>query len=145
VFSGETLLGMTPLVVDPAYARSTLSLRKPGYAVLQIQSSGPGQEGSVVKMEKLPDQLGGQADIVRGVNSEGRSPIPVVLMGISSVVSGALAAHFKVAADNSYSDYLLSGDPAKRAETHRLDTQAGISLVVSQVCFTVFTILLFSP
>jgi hypothetical protein len=66
------------------------------------------------------------------------------LAGGATILSGVAAAYFKIKADDRNALYELTGDPALRDETHRLDTAAGISLLATEIGFALLTYYLLS-
>jgi len=145
VFSGDTLLGVTPLLVEKQKASASILVRKVGYQNHYIALHDTKHSSVLVKMEKLFDQIPDGDRVVLSKGQPGPPALPLIVSGASSIVAGALAAHFKVKADNLYGDYLITGDPEKRAETQRFDTAAGISLAIAQVGLGVFAYFLLSP
>jgi len=73
-----------------------------------------------------------------------RPVLPLILSGASSILAGGFSAYYKVKADEVYQEYLLTGDPAKLAETRKLDSVAGIALGASEIYFALFSYLLLS-
>lgn len=78
----------------------------------------------------------GQAD-----GLEGRT-WGILASGGAAVVSGVVAAYFKIAADDRNESYMRTGNPALLDERRRFDTIAGIAFAAMQVGFVVFSYLL---
>ncbi len=60
------------------------------------------------------------------------------------VLSGALSAYFKTTSDNKFDAYIINREPMLLDQVHRLDTWAGVSLVVTEISFAVLTYFLLS-
>ena len=60
------------------------------------------------------------------------------------IASGVLSAYLKDRANGDFDQYLRTNDPALLSSTRRLDRQAAISLVVTQLSFALLTYLLLS-
>ncbi len=64
--------------------------------------------------------------------------------GGAMILSGALSAYLKTTSDNKFNTYIQNRDPALLDQVHRLDTWAGVSLVVTEISFAVLTYLFLS-
>jgi hypothetical protein len=143
VYAGDSLLGVTPLLV-PAVSQP-LSIRRNRYESVPVESFN-GHRGFVrvtLKPEWHPDGDNG-AHVFRGLAAEQSPRIDLYATGGIALVAGVAAAYLKVRADNSYAEYLRTGDPAKLSRTHSLDTAAGIALATTQLALGLFTYFLFS-
>ena len=61
-----------------------------------------------------------------------RKVVPIVLSGLVTAGSAALTYYFKSLANDTYDEYLESGDRSKLDKTKRYDLFSGVSLVVFQ-------------
>ncbi|MDH4071272.1 MAG: PEGA domain-containing protein [Ignavibacteria bacterium] len=139
VILGSRVIGVTPLVVRPGAGDSTVQIRKPGYESGMVMLADADRGQLSVSMVRDPDWIT-QDGIVTDAGRS--STLPIVLSGVSSVIAGGFSAYFKVQADQAYGEYALSGDPAKLAQTRKLDNVAGIALAASQIYFALFSYLL---
>jgi hypothetical protein len=58
------------------------------------------------------------------------------------ILSGVTSAYFKDQANKEFDRYLQSKNPSSLSTTNRLDREAAISLVISQISFVVLSYLL---
>jgi hypothetical protein len=72
------------------------------------------------------------------------SSLRLYISGATTIIAGAASAYFKVKADNTYSQYVRSGDPNQLSEVNRLDTAAGIALVATQISLGLFAYFMLS-
>ncbi|MCX6144801.1 MAG: hypothetical protein NTZ35_16470 [Ignavibacteriales bacterium] len=69
---------------------------------------------------------------------------PTYVSGLTMILSGVTSAYFKDQANKEFGRYLLSKNPASLSTTNKLDREAAISLVISQMSFVVLSYLLLS-
>jgi hypothetical protein len=50
-----------------------------------------------------------------------------------AITSGAIAAHYKLKADNIYDEYAITGNPDLRSEIRRYDTYSAVALGTMQI------------
>lgn len=141
VYSGDSLLGTTPLVLqaDVASVRAELFLQKAGYERTRVDL-----RNRATPMTPIPLQRailsGPEQDVVAGeLYRPGRAPLRLYLTGAGAILAGGAAAYFKVRADNAYADYRTTANPAFLSKTNRLDTAAAIALVATQVSLGLFS------
>ena len=67
------------------------------------------------------------------------SNFPVYASTASAVVTGVVAAYFKIRADNSYADFRQNGDPGLLDQVHNLDRASGIALAACQASLLFLT------
>lgn len=140
VFAGDSSLGTTPMVFSfPAEGvPGGLSAAKQGYerAVLPLP---PGQGGITrAVLKKFWQSEPPEGALVKESNGD-RSSLRLYVAGGITLVSGMAAAYFKIKADNRNAAFQVSGNPALRDETRRLDTAAALSLVATQIGFGFLT------
>ncbi|HXG01559.1 MAG TPA: PEGA domain-containing protein [Bacteroidota bacterium] len=140
VFVNDTLVGTTPIVLNKPPSRFTL--RRPGYADTTLDGTQTGRGIVSVRLQRTWTQSE-EASIFKD-SEERTSPLRLYLTGATTVIAGAVSAYYKVKADNLYSRYAQTGDPAQLAEVNRLDTAAGVALAVTQVSLGLFTYFLLS-
>lgn len=107
-----------------APAPPSVALRADGFSPAEAL----GMSGAVVSQEHPPDP----------------PPLHLYVTGGVIVVAGAVSAVTKIAADDAYAAYLLSGDGSQLDRTRRLDRTAAVSLVITQISFALFTYFLLS-
>jgi hypothetical protein len=122
VYSGDSLLGYTPLVVsNPS---GNLRLEKPGFESLEISSDAFGKN-EPFKMKFIGEPEEGQfydTDLFK------------ILTG-SMIILGATTAYFKLKADNKFDDYQTTGDKKLLDQTHKFDLISGITFGALQINF----------
>jgi hypothetical protein len=96
---------------------------------LALRADGPSQA----------EALGMSGAVVSEVHSPDPPPLHLYVTGGVIVVAGAVSAVTKIAADDAYSAFLLSGDGSQLDRTRRLDRTAAVSLVITQISFALFT------
>jgi hypothetical protein len=124
VFSGDSLLGYTPLFIEQSINR--LRLEKNGYETKSISYSEFGLNNPV------------KLNFIGEIEDESfvDKTIFKILAG-SMLVLGAVTAYYKLEADNSFEDYEITGDPAQLDRTHKFDTISGITFAAFQINFGV--------
>ncbi len=140
VVLGDSVIGTTPLVIRSESA--SLRLRKNGYEEAPLDSTNMRRGILSTRLKKIWQNEGGESD---SPDSEvKRSTLKLYISGAATVLAGATSAYFKVRADNSYSDYVRTGDRAQLSEVNRLDTTAGIALAATQIGLGLFTYFILS-
>lgn len=79
-----------------------------------------------------------------GENNESETLMPVVVSASTAVLTGALAAFWKIRADNLHAQYRQTGSQATLQEMRRLDVASGIALGASQISLAFLTYVLLS-
>jgi len=133
---GDSVVGTTPMTLFPERipAGSPMKLRKNGFFPALVDLSLASRGVVIVALSpesgmpaQIEDALGPAAD-------SGRLIIP----GAMAVLSGGLAAYFKIKADDRHTAYLATGNPSYRAERNRLDNQAAGFLVGLEMSLALF-------
>ncbi len=140
VFLGDSLLGITPLVLLPGHwsPSSLLTLRKNGYDQAFISANQAIRTILTVPLQKQWNPgSANDAPFIDG-SEDGRRSLRLYISGGIAVLAGAASAYFKIAADGRQEAYLAGGDPALLSERKRLDTGAGITFAVTQVSLALF-------
>jgi hypothetical protein len=138
----DTIQGETPSLLWIPEDVGTVRLTKEGYeeVALIFDGSTSALHGVLKPKETVID---GTAFLYLE-KEESQTALPVVISVSSAVLSGALAAHWKLRADNLYRDYQRTGDPANLNQIHQLDVASGIALGVSQLSLAFLTYVLIS-
>ena len=148
VYLGDSLAGTTPLLMtsDPRAIRGPIRIQLPGYDTASVTLSGDRE--SVYRYSLRREWLAHPAENERPfLNPSGAQPPPsslIYLSGGGTILLGSVAAYFKIKADDRHSAYLLTGDPALAAQTHRLDNDAALFLAVTEIGFAFLTYFLLS-
>ena len=143
VYSSDSLIGSTPLMLQDHHGLPSLRLEKPGFESAVL--SRPEAPGGMMTVSLTRKQgLAEDSPVFRNITPYERTSWPLYLTGTASVLSGVTAAYLKVKADNTYADYRSTGDPALLAKTNRLDRGAAIALIVTEVGLGLFTYFILS-
>lgn len=140
VFLGDSLIGTTPLVVPGA--PGPLRLQKMGYADTTLDISHATRGIFATTLKKVWTSTA-EESIFKDSQEIGSS-LRLYITGATTVIAGAVSAYFKVKADNTYSQYIRTGDPSQLAEVNRLDIAAGIALAATQLSLGLFTYFILS-
>lgn len=140
VFAGDSLMGTTPLVVKTS--APSLTLRLPGFEEVTLPTANAKRGILSADLKKIW-QSTTEESIFKDSEEKGSS-LRLYLTGATTILAGATSAYFKVKADNTYSQYVRTGDPNQLAEVNRLDTAAGIALAVTQISLGIFTYFILS-
>ncbi len=130
-------LGKTPLWIPLSDVPRPVHLLKDGYrpAVLEVV----GDTIVVLEPDGSLSGIGGGALSTAGT----KSSLPVYLTAGAAVLTGAVAAYFKIRADHLYGDYRSSGDPGTLDSIHRYDRISGIALATCEINLAALAVLLF--
>ncbi len=122
VFSGDVLLGYTPLILSKGI--NPVKLSKPGYfdRELYIDDNISGINVSLEFAGYQPKE------------SFFKKPVAKILFG-SMIVLGATSAYYKIKADNNFDDYLKTGELKYKERTNQYDLISGITLGLTQINF----------
>lgn len=125
VYSGDSLIGYTPLFIPERY--NNVELKKPGFDIKNAALN-----------HSLADQTF-RLDY-KGIKNNNdnffKGPLFKILMG-SLVALGTATAYFKLKADDRFSQYQASGDESLLSETRKLDLISGITLGALEINFGV--------
>lgn len=139
-------IGSTPLYVRKASTiDGDLIIRKSGYDSLVVPWSEINK--GFLRLQLQP--AGGPGTILppgdlRGPDLVVTDHWPTYVSGLTMILSGVTSAYFKDQANKEFERYLVSKNPASLSTTNRLDRQAAISLVISQISFLVLSYLILS-
>jgi len=142
VIVGNRVVGVTPVVIESRDEDSLMQVRMHGFTAASVNPRLAERGVVMIRMERAAGDPGEMPHTVPEL--EERSTLPLILSGASSILAGGFSVYFKDQADQLYREYLLTGDPAKLAETRKLDSVAGIALGASEIYFALFSYLLLS-
>jgi len=143
LYKGKSL-GATPLYVrGTSNLEGNMVIEKSGYdsltippdeiktGFLRLRLRPAGDPGAILP----PGDL-------RGPDLVATDRWPTYVSGLTMIISGVTSAYFKDQANKEFDRYLLSKDPASLSTTNKLDREAAISLVITQISFVVLSYLL---
>jgi PEGA domain len=135
VYVGDSLLGLTPLILHPnsVPTDSSLTARKAGYTpvtsslalavrgvlILPLVPSGGKTEENDWRFDSSPRSK--------------KNTLPLWIAGGSAVVFGGFSAYYKLAADDQQQAFLATGNPYNAAERSRLDNLSALYFVAAQI------------
>lgn len=142
VMYGDSVLGETPYVLFASADVGSIQLSMEEYDDVTMVFD--------VSTTALHGVLNPQRSL-RGDNTwlylekeESKTAVPIVVTASTAVVTGIVAAYWKLRADNLYGDYRTTGDSAQLDQIRQLDVASGIALGVSQVSLALLTYFLLS-
>ena len=139
VFVGDSLAGLTPLVFADSLVNrgSMLSLRKEGFANARVGPNDLTSTSLILPLSILP---GSPTEKALALGSAVPSPdrLRLHLSGYSTLLFGLMTAYLKSRADNANEAFLRTGDPAFLDRRNRLDSQAAISIVATEISLGMF-------
>lgn len=122
VYSGDSLIGNTPLFIPQSLAE--LKLIKPEYAEKIVYRQKLSSNNLVIL-----EYAGKKKD-----ESFFNSAAFKILTG-TAIILGAASAYYKIKADNSFDDYQFSGNKKKLDETNKYDVVSGVTFTALQINF----------
>jgi len=122
VFENDSLIGYTPLFVNPDF--KSLFLSKPGYLDKEIYKS------DITPGEKITLEFIGKEKRKNFYEST----LFKVLVG-TALALGTVTAYTKLHADNKFEEYQFSGDPDVLDEVDKFDIISGTTFVALQINF----------
>jgi hypothetical protein len=145
LYDGKSL-GVTPLYFrGDSSGAGNLIIRKSGYDSLSVPSNEI--KGGFLRLQLRPVGDSGavfSSSDLRGPDLVATDHWPTYVSGLAMIVSGVTSAYLRDQANKEFDRYLVSKNPASLSTTNRLDREATISLVISQICFVVLSYLLLS-
>lgn len=140
VYMGDSVAGITPcvLVSSSGLPPSVTVLRK-GYekAVILLPAGNPGIARA--ELQKIWQSEGSESPLMAESGGSDRTGLRLYVAGGATIAAGIATAYFKIRADGRNALFQETGDPALQRETHRLDTSAAVSLLITQIGFAFFT------
>jgi len=134
---GDSTIGTTPMYYAGFPGNQVIIFSKPGY-----------EDGSVLAPadggEVFCTLTGGESRSPLRVSDQSKSLVPVIVASGTAVISGSLAAYFKIKADRSYDEYLLTGNPGALTRVDTFDKYSAVALVASQLSVIALSYLLLS-
>ena len=146
VYLGDSMAGITPcvLVGSSSGLPPSVTVQRKGYEKTVILIP-PGNSGIArAELQKIWQSEGSESPLMTESGSSDRTGLRLYIAGGATVAAGIATAYFKIRADGRNALFQETGDPALQRETHRLDTSAAISLLITQVGFAFFTYYLLS-
>ncbi|HUL45170.1 MAG TPA: hypothetical protein VLY03_12530 [Bacteroidota bacterium] len=140
VQSHDSLLGTTPLYIEDDRIGPTVELSRDGFAPVTVPVPEDSREIHAVLSPLIPPA---ELHSLYLTEDASGASLPVLLTGGATVLTGAVAAYFKIKSDSYYSDYRLSGDQGTLQTVHRYDLISGISFAATQAGLMALTYLLF--
>jgi hypothetical protein len=139
---GDSVCGTTPLMIPMTGGGVNLSISKDGFNGITRRFEGDHEQFHIDLERSFIPKMNDGSLYLSPISSKGNTT--VYFSAGATLLAGAAAAYFKIKADNSYSDYRLTGDPAALDKVHSLDTASGVSLIVAEISFFLMSYLLFS-
>ena len=131
VYSGDTLVGYTPLYLSSGF--NSLQLNKPGY------------EGKTISFSDFKSDQPVSLNFIGEIKSKSfykKDLFKYLVAGI--VVLGGTSAYFKLKADNRFDAYKITGEQDLLDQTHKYDLISGILFTALQINFGTLIYFLFS-
>jgi len=140
VRSRDSIMGTTPLSIEREMAGEAVELEHDGFAPLTAPVPTESNELHAVLSPLFPAIPGSSPYLSQ---EESKNSMPLLVVGSATVITGAVAAYFKIKSDSFYGDYRQNGDVGTLDTVHRYDLISGISFAASQVGLMALTYLLF--
>ncbi len=140
VFSGDSIIGTTPLVLSPLSipTDSTLTLRKKGYAPVSTSLALASRGVLLIPLSPSGEPSGENDWRLSSSVAARTSTLPLWISGGSAVLFGGFSAYYKLEADRHQSSYISTGNPYHLVERDRLDGLSALYFVAAQVGLGVF-------
>jgi hypothetical protein len=122
VFSGDSLLGNTPIFIEDNL--DDVKLIKPGYAEENLKLENIAQQ-NLITLTSL--QLPKEESFFYSSTFH--------ILAATAVALGAFSAYYKLKADDSYDEYQFTGDQKLLDDTNRYDLISGITFTALQINF----------
>jgi hypothetical protein len=130
VFAGDSLLGYTPLDVDPAAVPPVLHLRSPGWRDSAAVLSVADERGAHVLLARAEGPV--LPDVLIDPSAARLPSASILVAGSVTLAAGVAAVVLRQQADRHYDEYLRSGDRALLDKTRRGDLWSGVCLAVME-------------
>jgi hypothetical protein len=140
VRSRDSILGTTPLYVKGEMVGEIVEISRDGFTPLALPVPSGSSEVHAVLSPLIPSIAGSSPYLSQ---EESGNSVPVIIVGTATVITGALAAYFKIKSDSYYGDYRQNGDTGTLDTVHRYDRISGISFAASQIGLMALSYLLF--
>jgi hypothetical protein len=139
---GDSVCGTTPIVIPISSERLNVSIFKKGFAKINENLDGHIWQYHFNLMPSDKEAQNEEPIFLKSFNKKGE--IPIYISAGGAVLAGAVAAYFKIKADNRYSDYQRTGDSVTLERVKSFDKAAGVSLFVAEMSLILFSYLLIS-
>ncbi len=136
----RTLLGSTPLLYkSEAPLNGTLALEQPGFTIERIQPGNDIWNRHIVSLNPSENLDPAASQVDWRPPKRHREWIDYAALG-TAVAAGVIAVHYKVKADNRFTDFVDSADPSLRPQIDAYDLRSAIALGVMQTGIGIFAI-----
>lgn len=136
----RTLLGSTPLLYkSEAPLDGTLALEHPGFTIERIQPGNAIWNRHVVSLSPSDNLDPAASQVDWRPPKRHRAWIDYAALG-TALAAGVIAVHYKVKADNRFTDFVDSADPSLRPQIDAYDLRSAIALGVMQTGIGIFAI-----
>ena len=124
----DSLIGRTPFMFSAPTGKGVVVLSKEGYENIELPLTSDGGVLHAVLVSKI-----GKAPPVLVNGEQMKSMTPVYLSSGAAIISGTVAAYFKIKADGYYNDYRNTGDEEALRRVRKFDSISGVALVTSEI------------
>jgi hypothetical protein len=138
---GDSTVGTTPMYYAGFLGGQVIVFSKPGYDDGSVLASAEG--GEVYCTLSGGDGAGRERSSLR-VSDQSKSLVPIIVASGTAVISGSMAAYFKIKADKSYDEYVATGNPGALTRVDTFDKYSAVALVASQLSVIALSYLLLS-
>ncbi len=135
----DSLVGQTPFILTTLSAQGLVALTKEGYDRVELPLP---LDGGIVHSFLQLQSYNSVSPLAE--RREVKNLTPVYITSGTAVLGGAVAAYFKIKADNYYNDYRNTGNQAALDRVKRFDTISGVALVTSEVSLFLLSYFLLS-
>ena len=138
---GDSILAYTPAIIWlPKTARS-IRIKKTGYEDMEflLIRTNPDIHGILLPVKGMETAQ----ESIEFIQSREKNNVPIYATASVAVVSGVIAAIYKIKADKYYDDYRITGNQGNLSKIHSFDRISGISLSVEEISLATLAYLLF--
>jgi hypothetical protein len=142
IFYRDSLIGTTPLCITGLSESAKLHLSRKEFrdtAIVVLK----GQDTPKIFLQPIVYQNQTSGSFFLS-NNRSHENLSLYIAGGSAIITGAVAAYFKISADKLYKEYHLTQNNSTLVKVKQQDVISGISLALSQVSLAFFSYLLFS-
>ena len=138
----DSVIGTTPMILSAISAKYIIRLTKENFQDIIIPLSNTGGEINM-KMEPVERLIKNKYSSLQ-IEKQSDIPSSVYIAGGTVVVSGTVAAYFKIKSDRLYKDYRNTNSGSTLNQVRKLDIVSGVSLAVSEISLFLLSYLLLS-
>ena len=133
-------LGTTPLLhASDAPLDGMIVIERPGYSIQRVEPGSDIWNRHVIMLKPSDDLDPTAAQVSWQPPKKRRVWIDYAALG-TAVAAGVVAVHYKFKADDLYSEYEITADPALRDNIHAHDRRSGVAFGVMQAGLGLFAI-----